>query len=147
MAGSGFDTERLQTILAEYQSNLEAWGTRKYRKKIRQLPEQVTDDEALSLLRIAEVQAIHNARAYCRGFDQISASQQMALTQLVYRDRSEPRGVHPVPGAPINQGPTTWKRPPRTIHTVGDSQYWPGGAGQASSIASGRVNIPHERLP
>ena len=32
---AGFDTQRLNTILAEYQSNLEAWGTRKYRKKIR----------------------------------------------------------------------------------------------------------------
>jgi GH24 family phage-related lysozyme (muramidase) len=82
---AGFDTERLQVILTEYQSNLEAWGTRKYRKKIRQLPDQVSEDEALSLLRVAEVQAIHNARAYCRSFDQLTASQQMALTQLVYQ--------------------------------------------------------------
>jgi len=82
---AGFDTDRLQAILSQYQSNLEVWGTRKFRKKIHQLPEQVTDDEALTLLRIAEVQAIHNARAYCRNFDQLSASQQMAITQLVYQ--------------------------------------------------------------
>ena len=84
---AGFDPERLQTILTQYQSNLEAWGTRKYRKKIRthDLTDQVTEDEALSLLRVAEVQAIHNARAYCRSFDQLTASQQMAVTQLVYQ--------------------------------------------------------------
>jgi len=82
---AGFEPQRLQAILTEYQSNLEAWGTRKYRKKIRQLPEQVTDEEALNLLRVAEVQAIHNARAYCRSFDQLTASQQMALAQLVYQ--------------------------------------------------------------
>ena len=82
---AGLDTQRLQYILADYQANLEAWGTRKYRKKIRQLPPQVTDDEALSLLRVAEVHAIHNARAYCRSFDQLTASQQMGLAQLVYQ--------------------------------------------------------------
>lgn len=82
---AGLDQQRLQGILTDYQANLEAWGTRKYRKKIRQLPEQVTEDEALTLLRIAEVQAIHNARAYCRGFDQLTGSQQMAITQLVYQ--------------------------------------------------------------
>lgn len=82
---AGLDQQKLQYILTDYQANLEAWGTRKYRKKIRQLPAQVTDEEALNLLRIAEVQAIHNARAYCRGFDQLTGSQQMAITQLVYQ--------------------------------------------------------------
>ena len=82
---AGLDMLRLQSILTDYEANLEAWGTRKYRKKIRQLPPAVTDDEALDLLRVAEVQAIHNARAYCRGFDQWTGSQQMALTQLVYQ--------------------------------------------------------------
>ncbi len=84
---AGFDPDRLQVILDQYENNLEAWGTRKYRKKIRtrELTAQVTDDEALNLLRIAEVQAIHNARAYCRGFDQLTASQQMAMAQLVYQ--------------------------------------------------------------
>jgi hypothetical protein len=82
---AGLDMQRLEYILTDYQANLETWGTRKYRKKIRKLPEQVTEDEALGLLRVAEVQAIHNARAYCRRFDQLTASQQMAVTQLVYQ--------------------------------------------------------------
>ena len=119
---AGFDTERLQTILTQYQSNLEAWGTRKYRKKIHQLPEQVTDDEALSLLRVAEVQAIHNARAYCRSFDQLSASQQMALTQLVYQ-----MGVNLEEFSQfltlINQGPHL-EEAALTLNTVSDRQYW-----------------------
>jgi len=84
---AGLDTQRLQLILSNYQSNLEIWGTRKYRKKIRthELTEQVTDDEADGLLRVAAVQAIHNAQAYCRNFNQLTASQQMALAQLVYQ--------------------------------------------------------------
>ncbi len=82
---AGLDMQRLESILTDYEANLEAWGTRKYRKKIRQLSPEVTEDEALSLLQVAEVQAIHNARAYCRDFDQMTASQQMAITQLVYQ--------------------------------------------------------------
>jgi hypothetical protein len=119
---AGLDMQRLQYILTDYEANLEAWGTRKYRKKIRQLPEQVTDEEAMSLLRVGEVQAIHNARAYCRGFDQISASQQMALTQLVYQ-----MGVNLEEFtqflALINQGPHL-EEAALTINTVGDRQYW-----------------------
>src|SRR6202008_4551273 len=37
---AGLDMQRLQYILTDYQANLESWGTRKYRKKIRQLPEE-----------------------------------------------------------------------------------------------------------
>jgi hypothetical protein len=36
-------------------------------------------------LRIAAIQSIENARAYCRNFDRLGASQQMALSQLVYQ--------------------------------------------------------------
>jgi hypothetical protein len=31
------------------------------------------------------IQAIYNAQAYCRGFDRLTASQQMAMSQLVYQ--------------------------------------------------------------
>jgi hypothetical protein len=37
------------------------------------------------LLRISAIQAVYNARAYCRFFDQLTASQQMALSQLVFQ--------------------------------------------------------------
>ncbi len=119
---AGFDTERLQTILTRYQSDLEAWGTRKYRKKIKQLPDQVTEDEALSLLKVAEVQAIHNARAYCRSFDQLTGSQQMALTQLVYQ-----MGINLEQFSQflslINQDPHL-EEAALTLNTVGSRQYW-----------------------
>jgi len=119
---AGLDSQRLQLILSDYQTRLETWGTRKYRKKIRQLPEQVTEDEALNLLRVAEVQAIHNARAYCLSFDQLSASQQMALTQLVYQ-----MGVNLEQFstflALINQGPHL-EEASFSLNTLGDRQYW-----------------------
>jgi hypothetical protein len=37
------------------------------------------------LLRISAIQAVYNARAYCRGFDRLTAPQQMALSQLVFQ--------------------------------------------------------------
>jgi hypothetical protein len=52
---------------------------------IRTLEPDITDREATQLLRVSVVQAILNARAYCRGFDRLTASQQMALSQLVYQ--------------------------------------------------------------
>ena len=68
---AGLDRQRLEYILTDYQANLEAWGTRKYRKKIRAAAAAGDRGRSPDLLRIAEVQAIHNARAYCRGFDQL----------------------------------------------------------------------------
>ncbi len=129
---AGLDMQRLQYILTDYQANLEAWGTRRYRKKIRQLPAAMTDDEAMNLLRVAEVQAIHNAYAYCRNFDQLTASQQMAITQLVYQ-----MGVNLEEFtqflALINQGPHL-EEASLTLNTIGDRQYWQGV--QASLIHS-----------
>jgi hypothetical protein len=119
---AGLDSQRLQSILDDYESKLETWGTRKYRKKIRQLPDQVTEQDALSLLRVAEVQSILNSRAYCRNFDRLSGSQQMAITQLVYQ-----MGVNLEEFtqflALINQEPHL-ENAALTINTVGDRQYW-----------------------
>jgi len=39
----------------------------------------------MQLLRVSAQQAIHNARAYCRDYDQLTAAQQMALSQLVFQ--------------------------------------------------------------
>jgi hypothetical protein len=82
---AGLDSDRLQTILDQYNDHLETWTKKKFRKKIAALAPQITDEEASQLLRVAGIQAIYNAKAYCRNFDQYSASQQMALTQLVYQ--------------------------------------------------------------
>ncbi len=84
---AGLDPERLQRILEEYDRNLQAWKKKNYRKRMKThaLPSQLTEDEATRLLRISAIQAIYNARAYCRNFDRLNSSQQMALSQLVFQ--------------------------------------------------------------
>jgi len=82
---AGLDADRLQSILDQYNQNLAAWKAKKFRKKIGTLTPQITDDDATKLLRVAVIQSIDNAKAYCRNFDMYSASQQMALSQLVYQ--------------------------------------------------------------
>jgi hypothetical protein len=84
---AGLEPERLDRILDRYDRDLKAWTAKKYRKKIRtrSLTPQITDEEAMRLLRVSAIQAIYNAKAYCRDFDQLTASQQMALSQLVFQ--------------------------------------------------------------
>jgi hypothetical protein len=84
---AGLAPDRLQQILDQYNRDLSAWTTRKYRRKIikQTLAPQLTEEEATRLLRISAIQAIYNARAYCRNFDQLTAPQQMALSQLVFQ--------------------------------------------------------------
>jgi hypothetical protein len=84
---AGLDPEKLETILAQFEQNLAKWNKKTYRKKIKkhQLKPQVTDAEATRLLRVSATQAVHNAKAYCRSFDQLTAAQQMALSQLVFQ--------------------------------------------------------------
>jgi hypothetical protein len=84
---AGLDGGRLQAILDQYDRDLKKWKKRNYRRKIRthQLTPEITAEEAMSLLHISAIQAIDNAKAYCRNFDQLTASQQMALSQLVYQ--------------------------------------------------------------
>ena len=84
---AGLDSARLQIILDQYDRDLKAWKKKNFRRKIKthRLTPEITDEEATRLLRISALQAIHNARAYCRDFDQLTASQQMALSQLVFQ--------------------------------------------------------------
>lgn len=82
---AGLDPDHLQQILADFHQHLADWKMRRFRRRIGALEPQITDDQATALLRISAVQAIVNAQAYCRNFDQLTASQQMALSQLVYQ--------------------------------------------------------------
>ncbi len=82
---AGLPPEKLNEILADFHSKLNVWNMREYRRHIRDLDTQISDDEATQLLRIAAVQAILNAKAYCRHFDQLTAHQQMALSQLAFQ--------------------------------------------------------------
>ncbi len=82
---AGLDPDRLQAILDQYRERFAKWKKRRFRQHIPSLAPQITDDEATLLLRISAVQAIYNARAYCRNFDRLTGPQQMALSQLVYQ--------------------------------------------------------------
>ncbi len=84
---AGLDSARLQSILDQFDRDLATWKKKNFRKKIRShaLSPQITEDDAIKLLRISAIQATYNARAYCRFFDQLTASQQMALSQLVFQ--------------------------------------------------------------
>jgi len=84
---AGLDPQHLQAMLAQYDRELSAWKKRRFQRKARtdSLFPQISEEDAMKLLRISTIQAIHNARAYCRNFDQLTGPQQMALTQLVYQ--------------------------------------------------------------
>lgn len=84
---AGLDSARLQTILDQFDEDLAAWKKRNFQRKARMqtLTPQLTEGEAEQLLRISAIQAIHNAHAYCRGFDGMTGYQQMALSQLVFQ--------------------------------------------------------------
>lgn len=83
---AGLDPARLQRILSQFSARPAVWTGRKHRARIiRTLEPEITDEEATQLLRVSVIQAAYNAQAYCRGFDRLTAPQQMALTQLVYQ--------------------------------------------------------------
>ena len=82
---AGLEPERLNQILDDFQQKMGAWGKQEFRNHIADLPQQISEGEANQLLRIAIVQSILNARAYCRGFDRLTSWQQMALSQLVFQ--------------------------------------------------------------
>jgi hypothetical protein len=82
---AGLDAAKLTAIRSQFDSRMEAWGTKRFRKKIKTLTPQITSEEATRLLRVSAIQAIYNAKGYCRDFDRWTPSQQMALVQLVYQ--------------------------------------------------------------
>jgi hypothetical protein len=82
---AGLDSERLKSILGEFDSRLAVWSKKGFRRRIRTLQPQITDEDANLLMRVGIIQAVYNAKGYCRNFDRLTASQQMALTQLVYQ--------------------------------------------------------------
>ncbi len=84
---AGLDPERLREILENFDRDFEAWGMKGYRRRIRRhtLRPQVTAEEATRLLRISAIQAVINAKAYCRNFDRLTGPGQMALSQLAFQ--------------------------------------------------------------
>ena len=82
---AGFDPARLDNILKTFYERRRTWSKRTWRKKLFSLPAQISDDDAIRLVRVGAIQAIYNAKAYCRNFDQLNGPQQMAMAQLVYQ--------------------------------------------------------------
>jgi hypothetical protein len=84
---AGLAPERLRQVLDEFNRNMETWGTEGYRRRIHthRLAPQLTEEEATRLLRVSAVQAVLNAKAYCRNFDLLSGPAQMALSQLAFQ--------------------------------------------------------------
>ncbi len=84
---AGLDPALLQTVLDRFNRDVNTWTMKQYRRKIRAgaLAPELTEDEATRLLRVSAIQAVNNAKAYCRNFEQLTGPQQMALTQLVFQ--------------------------------------------------------------
>lgn len=84
---AGLDPGTLQTILDRFARRLETWKKKTWRRRIKahSLHPDLKEEEAERLLRISAIQAVENARAYCRDFDQLNGPQQMALSQLVFQ--------------------------------------------------------------
>lgn len=82
---AGFDPARLDDILKVFYERRRTWSKRTWRKKLFTLPAQISDDDAVQLVRVGAIQAVYNAKAYCRNFDQLNGPQQMAMAQLVYQ--------------------------------------------------------------
>jgi len=82
---AGFEPARLDDILKVFYERRHTWSKRTWRKKLFSLPPQISDDDAIQLVRVGAIQAVYNAKAYCRNFDQLNGPQQMAMAQLVYQ--------------------------------------------------------------
>ena len=82
---AGFDPARLDNLLKVFYERRREWSKRTWRRQLFSLPPQISDDEAMQLVRVGAIQAIYNAHAYCRNYDQMSGPQQMAMAQLVYQ--------------------------------------------------------------
>src|SRR5579862_8272844 len=82
---AGFAPDRLDDILKVFYQRKKQWTKRTWRRQLYSLPAQISDQDATQLVRVGAIQAIYNAQAYCRNFDQLTGPQQMALAQLVYQ--------------------------------------------------------------
>lgn len=82
---AGLDNARLTAILNQFSERMKQWKKKGFRRRMVQLEPDITDSDADLLLRVAIIQSIYNAKAYCRNFDALTAPQQMAMSQLVYQ--------------------------------------------------------------
>lgn len=128
---AGFEPARLDDILGVFYQRKHEWSKRTWRRQLFSLPAQISDDDAAQLVRVGAIQAIYNARAYCRDFDQLSGPQQMAMAQLVYQmgvNLEHFSGflamINPGPGARATavDSPTVAQDVPATLDQT--PEYW-----------------------
>ena len=82
---AGLDDARLNAILGRFSERMAQWKKKGFRRRMLELEPDISSTDADLLLRIAIIQSIDNAKAYCRNFDALTGPQQMALSQLVYQ--------------------------------------------------------------
>jgi hypothetical protein len=123
---AGLDSAQLQQVLEQFNDKLATWKTtRRHRRRIWSLDPQITEAQASSLLRIAAIQAVENARAYCRNFDQLTGPQQMALSQLVYQMGVNLEEFGNFLSLINNDSIAIWPlNTPIETHADGDDNYW-----------------------
>src|SRR5215469_4206823 len=123
---AGLDPARLQRILEQFDRNLSKWNKKTYRKKIKanKLPPDVTAAEAMDLLRVSALQSIHNARAYCRNFDRLTAAQQMALSQLVYQMGVNLEEFTQFLALLNNESPVIEDVSPSNLNSLNQTEHW-----------------------
>jgi hypothetical protein len=82
---AGLEDARLNAILDRFSERMAQWKKKGFRRRMTALEPDISSSDADLLLRIAIIQSIDNAKAYCRNFDALTGPQQMALSQLVYQ--------------------------------------------------------------
>lgn len=137
---AGFDPARLDDVLKVFYERKRTWSKRTWRRQLYSLQAQISDDDATQLVRVGAIQAVYNARAYCRNFDQLTGPQQMAMAQLVYQMGVNLQhfdaflatinsGAGSTPGAPVAAvDSATFTRDADAPPAVGDQtpEYWQG---------------------
>jgi hypothetical protein len=122
---AGLPPDRLTDILAQFDRDSARWTSKQYRRKIvrHTLPPQLTEEEGARLLRISAIQSVYNAKAYCRGFDDLTASQQMALSQLVFQMGTNLQGFVGFLGA-LNDENNARELPLLQGYPETETQHW-----------------------
>ena len=90
---AGFDPGRLDDILKVFYERKRMWSKRMWRRQLYSLPAQISNEDATQLVRVGAIQAIYNARAYCRNFDELTGpgpSQRRGRRRLRWIRRRSP---------------------------------------------------------
>ncbi len=83
---AGLDGKKLDQVLEHFERHKKRFGrSRLAFATLDMLSHDITEEEATRLLYVSARQAVHNAMAYAKDFDQMTGPQQMGMSQLVYQ--------------------------------------------------------------